>query len=137
VLALNSARPASVRVSSLEGDWHAALGALAAVEPDASRPVVELIAREGGPAARALELIVVTARLAPSLATKLVQRALTSHGVSLVWIDSASFAGRPTRSEPELLRLQAAGVPVAIVREGDDLRSALGAVPAARGALRA
>jgi uncharacterized protein (DUF58 family) len=137
VLALNSARPASVRVSSLEGDWHAALGALAAVEPDASRPVVELIAREGGPAARALELIVVTARLAPSLATKLVQRALTSHGVSLVWIDSASFAGRPTRSEPELLRLQAAGVPVAIVRQGDDLRSALGVVPAARGALRA
>ena len=137
VLALNSARPASVRVSSLEGDWHAALGALAAVEPDASRPVVELIAREGGPAARALELIVVTARLAPSLATKLVQRALTSHGVSLVWIDSASFAGRPTKSDPELLRLQAAGVPVAIVRQGDDLRSALGAVPAARGALRA
>jgi uncharacterized protein (DUF58 family) len=137
VLALNADRPASVRVSSLEGDWFAALGELAAVEPGASRPVVELIAREGGPAARALELIVVTARLAPALATKLVQRALTSHGVSLVWIDSASFAGRPTKSEPELLRLQAAGVPVAIVRQGDDLRSALGAVPAARGALRA
>ena len=90
--------------------------------------MVELIAREGGPAARALELVVVTARLAPALATKLVQRALTDHGVSLVWIDSASFAGRPTRAEPELLRLQAAGVPVAVVREGDDLRSALGAV---------
>ena len=137
VLALNSDRPVSVRVSSLEGDWHAALGELAAVEPGASRPVVELIAREGGPAARALELVVVTARLAPALATKLVQRALTNHGVSLVWIDSASFAGRPTKAEPELLRLQAAGVPVAVVREGDDLRSALGAAPTARGALHA
>jgi len=137
VLALNADRPVSMRVSSLEGDWHAALSELAAVQPGASRPVVELIAREGGPAARALELIVITARLAPALATKLVQRALTSHGVALVWIDSASFAGRPTKAEPELLRLQAAGVPVAVVREGDDLRVALGTVPSGRAALRA
>ena len=137
VLALNSARPVNVRVSSLEADWHAALGALAAVEPGAPRPVVELIAREGGPAARALEVIVVTARLAPALATKLAQRALTSHGVSLVWIDSPSFAGRPTKAEPELLRLGAAGVPVAVVRAGDDLRVALGAATAPRRAVRA
>jgi uncharacterized protein (DUF58 family) len=126
VLALNAARPSSVRVSSLEGDWTAAMGALAAVEPDGERPVVELLGRESGPAARALEIVVVTARLAPALATKLVQRALTSHGVSLVWIDAPSFAGRPTKADPELLRLQAAGVPVAVVRAGDDLRTALG-----------
>ncbi len=137
VLALNSTRPVSVRVSSLEGDWHAALGALAAVEPGAPRPVVELIAREGGPAARALELVVVTTRLAPALATKLAQRALTSRGVSLVWIDSASFAGRATKVEPELLRLQAAGVPVAVVRERDDLRTVLGSVQATRRAVHA
>ena len=126
VLALNAARPASLRVSSLEGDWTAAMGALAAVEPDGERPVVEMLGRESGPAARALEVMVVTARLAPALATKVVQRALTSHGVSLVWIDAPSFAGRPTKAEPELLRLQAAGVPVAVVRAGDDLRAALG-----------
>jgi hypothetical protein len=126
-----------VRVSSLEGDWHAALGALAAVEPGAPRPVVELVAREGGAAARALELIVITARLAPALGTKLAQRALTSHGVSLVWIDSASFAGRPTKADPELLRLQSAGVPVAIVRHGDDLRTALGSVQTTRRAVHA
>ena len=126
VLALNAALPSSVRVSSLEGDWTAAMGALAAVEPDGERPVVELLGRESGPAARALEIVVVTARLAPALATKLVQRALTSHGVSLVWIDAPSFAGRPTKADPELLRLQAAGVPVAVVRAGDDLRTVLG-----------
>ena len=137
VLALNASRPVSVRVSSLEGDWLAALTALAAVEPDGGRPVVELMAREGGPAARALEVVVVTARLAPALVTKLAQRALQSHGVSLVWIDSASFAGRPTKADPELLRLQAAGVPVAVVREGDDLRAALGAAPARRAAAHA
>lgn len=129
VLALNSDQPVSVRVSSLEGDWQAALGALAAVEADASRPVVELIVREGGPAARALEVVVVTARLAPALVTRLAQRALTSHGVSLVWIDSASFAGRPAKADPELLRLQAAGVPVAVVHAGDDLRAVLGSIP--------
>jgi uncharacterized protein (DUF58 family) len=137
VLALNSARPASIRVSSLEGDWYAALAALAAVEADATRPVVELIAREGGPAARALEVIVVTARLSPALATKLAQRAIGTYGVSLVWVDSASFAGRPTKAEPELLRLQGAGVPIAVVRAGDDLRAALGAIPAARAAAHA
>jgi len=137
VLALNAARPTSVRVSSLEGDWLVALTALAAVEPDGARPVVELMAREGGPASRALEVVVVTARLAPTLVTKLAQRALTSHGVSLVWIDSASFVGRPTTADPELLRLQAAGVPVAVVRQGDDLRAALGSGHAQRAAANA
>lgn len=131
VLSLNASQPASVRVSSLESDWQAAFEALAAVEADGFRPVVELIGRES-PAARALELVVVTARLSPALGTKLVQRALGSHGVSVVWIDAASFAGRPTRMEPELLRLQAAGVPVAVVRAGEDLVGALSAGQAAR-----
>ena len=124
VLSLNAAQPSSVRVSSLESDWQGAFEALAAVEPDGSRPVVELLGRES-PAARALELVVVTARLSPALGTKLIQRALGSHGVSLVWIDAPSFAGRRTRLEPELQRLQAAGVPVAVVRAGEDLAAAL------------
>ena len=131
VLAVNGAPPVTVPVASLEGDWLAALDALAAVEPGASVPVVELLAREGGAAARSLELVVVTARLTAALARKLAQRAQTSHGVSLVWIDAPSFAGRPTTVEPELLRLQAVGIPVAVLRRGDDLRAALGA-PAAR-----
>jgi hypothetical protein len=54
--------------------------------------------------------------------------------VSVVWIDAASFAGRPTRAEPELLRLQAAGVAIAVVRSGDSLAAVLGAAPAARSA---
>jgi uncharacterized protein (DUF58 family) len=132
VLSLNAARPASVRVSSLEGDWEAALATLAAAEPDAPRPVLELIGREGGAAARALELVVVTASLTPALATKLLQRAHGAHGVSVVWIDAPSFAGRPTKAQPELLRLQHAGIPVAAVRAGDDLRRALGGAAVAR-----
>ena len=95
VLAVNSASRPSVRVSSLDGDWLAALGLLAEAQPDGTRPVVELLARESGPASRALETVVVTARLSGALATKLVQRALAAQGVSVVWIDAPSFAGPP------------------------------------------
>lgn len=134
VLAVNSASRPSVRVSSLDGDWLAALGLLAEAEPDGTRPVVELLARESGPASRALETVVVTARLSGALAAKLVQRALAAQAVSVVWIDAPSFAGRPTRVEPELLRIQAAGVAVAVLRQGDSLGAVLGAAPALRSA---
>ena len=132
VLALNTAARPTARVSSLEGDWLAVLELLAAARPDGTRPVVELLAREAGPAARALETVVVTARVSHALATRLVQRSLSGQGVSLVWIDAPSFADRPTRVEPELLRLQAAGVAVAVVRRGDRLAAVLGASQPAR-----
>jgi hypothetical protein len=47
--------------------------------------------------------------------------------VSVVWVDAASFSGRPTRAEPGLLRLAAHGVPTAVVRRGDDLAAVLSA----------
>ncbi len=43
VLAVNSAARPSMRVTSLDGDWLAALGVLAEAEPDGTRPVVELL----------------------------------------------------------------------------------------------
>jgi ABC-type branched-subunit amino acid transport system substrate-binding protein len=101
--------------------------ALAAARPDAATSVAAMIAREGGVVARSLELAVVTTRLEPRLADRLVQRATTHRGVSLVWVDAASFAARPTSRERELARLQAAGCAVAVVRRGDDLRTVLGA----------
>jgi uncharacterized protein (DUF58 family) len=134
VLAINSSRRPTVRVSSLDGDWIAALGLLAAAEPDGMRPVVELLARDSGPASRALETVVVTASLSGALATRLVQRFLAGQGVSVVWIDAPSYAGRPTKIEPELLRLQAAGIAVAVVRRGDSLAAVLGSTATARSA---
>ena len=134
VLAVNSAARPSVRVTSLDGDWLAALAVLAEAEADGTRPVVEMLSRESGPASRAVETVVITARLSGALATKLVQRSLAAQGISIVWVDSASFAGRPTKVEPELLRLQAAGVAVAVVRRGDSLAAVLGAAPAVRSA---
>jgi uncharacterized protein (DUF58 family) len=127
VLALNRPRPEIHRVASLEGDWRAAMEALAAARADGAKPLAGLLARDGGLVSRALELAVVTARLAPRLADLLVQRAATHRGVSLVWVDAATFAGRRPTRENGLLRLQSAGVAVAVVRSGDDLRTALGA----------
>ena len=125
VLALNRLVPEVHTVSSLGGDWRAALDSLAAARPDGQRPVAELIGREGGVAARALELAVVTSRLDAQLAHRLAQRALSQRGVSVVWVDPGSFAGRPSERDPNLLRVAAAGAAVAVLRHGDDLRRVL------------
>jgi uncharacterized protein (DUF58 family) len=132
VLALNRLRPETHRISSLDGDWRAAMEALAAANADAITPVGAMVGREGGVASRALELAVVTTMLDPQLAHRLLQRAATHRGVSLVWVDAGSWSGRATARDPELARLQAAGCAVAVLRRGDDLRTVLGAPPLAR-----
>ena len=121
VLVVNSAQRDVQHVHSTAADWRRALELLAAAEPTGRTPAVRLLAEEEGPAARALELAVVTARLDHALVDRLVQRALSRRKVSLVYVDPASFNGRLRRAEPELLRLQAAGIRLAIVRAGDDL----------------
>jgi hypothetical protein len=68
----------------------------------------------------------VTASLPPRLVERMVDRALGSGHVSLVLVDPSSFAGAELKPWPELLRLQAAGVTVAVVRDGDDLGERLG-----------
>jgi hypothetical protein len=135
---VNSALPSAQRVHSSDGDWRRALELLAAVEPNARAPLSALLALEESPASRALDLAVVTARLAPELVDRLVQRALARRGASLVYVDAASYANgsRPRRPEPALLRLQSVGVPVAVVRRGEDLAACLGP-PTASGAVNA
>jgi uncharacterized protein (DUF58 family) len=129
-LLINSARPAYQRVHSLDGDWHRALELLAAVEADGHTPVANLLADEAGAAARSLELTVVTSALTPRLAERLQQRAAARHGATLVFVDAASFNGRDKPSAEAtalVLRLQRAGVPVAVLRKGDDLADKLSA----------
>ncbi len=125
LLLVSGRRRDSAQVASVEGDWGAALEVLAAAEPDGHRPLAAVLEEDAGGAARALELAVVTSRVTPQLANRLVQRALAHRQVALVYVDVASFAGR-REPEPALLRVQAAGIPVAIVRAGDNLRAALG-----------
>jgi uncharacterized protein (DUF58 family) len=127
VLVINTPRREQQRIHSAHGDWHGALDLLATVEPVEGPPLVALLADEGGAAFRSLELAVVTATLQPRLVERLVERSLGHRSVSLVLVDSASFGGAPARRFPELLRLQAAGVAVAVLRQGDDLAAVLGA----------
>jgi uncharacterized protein (DUF58 family) len=117
-LVVNSAARPTQPVSS-ESDWHRAFELLASVEPDGRTPVHALLQSEGGIAARSLELVVVTARVDAPLADRLVQRALSRRGTSVVYIGSAA--------EPQLLRLQTVGIPVAVVRDGARLAEALAA----------
>src|SRR5438093_9895847 len=130
VLVINSERRDVQHVHSPAADWRRALELLAAVEATGRTPVARLLAEEDGPAARALELVVVTARLEPALVDRLIQRALARRRVSIVFVDAASFNGATLRREPALLRLQAAGIPLAVIRAGDDLAAGLSGEPA-------
>jgi uncharacterized protein (DUF58 family) len=130
LLMVNGAERVAQHVRSSESDWRRALELLAAVEPRGRVPLASLLAEEAGAAARALELTVVTARVDAKLMDCLVDRALSRRRVSLVYVDAPSFAGT-RKPEPLLLRLQAAHIPVAVVRSGDDLRACLAQAPVA------
>jgi uncharacterized protein (DUF58 family) len=108
-----------------EGDWRRALELLAAVEADGDLPAERLLGGDRNPAALALGLIVVTSRLPAGLVERLVQRVAAHRSTAVVYVEAASWNGR-LRAVPQLLRLQAAGVAVAVVRRGDDLRRVLG-----------
>jgi hypothetical protein len=89
------------------------------------------MSEEASPAARSLELVVVTASVERPLIDRLVQRALSRRKAALVFVDAPTFAGAPPQREPALLRLQSAGVAVAVIRAGDDLAAALEGASAA------
>jgi uncharacterized protein (DUF58 family) len=125
VLVLNSAGRETQSVSSEGPEWQEALEILAAAEPDARRSAAALLQSGDGPATRSLELVVVTSRVDRPLVERLLERTLTRRPVSVVHVEPESYAGRPRRPEPNLLRLQAAGVPIAAVRQGEDLAAAL------------
>ena len=87
-LVVNSAARESQPVTS-EGEWRRALEVLAAAEPNARTPAFALLQADGGLAARSLELVVVTSRVDAALVDRLVQRALSRRGVSLVYVEAA------------------------------------------------
>ena len=121
VLVVNSAAREEQAIGTEAADWPRALETLAAAEPTARTPAFALLESAGSAVARSLELVVVTSQVDAPLVDRLVQRALSRRGVSLVYVEAG------TAPQPGLLRLQAAGVPVAIVRPGDDLAAALSA----------
>jgi uncharacterized protein (DUF58 family) len=132
-LIVNGLRPAYQRVHSVDGDWHRALEILAAVEADGHAPLANMLADEGGPASRAVELTVVTSTLSPRLVERLAHRSLANHPASLVYVEPGSFAGSgagpqlPAADSAHVLRLERAGVPVLVLRRGDNLAARLSA----------
>jgi phosphoglycolate phosphatase-like HAD superfamily hydrolase len=134
VLLLNTAGRETQSVSSEGPEWQRALELLAAAEPDAPGPAATLLRSADDAAARSLELVVVTSRVEQSLVNRLLERAVTRRPVALVHVEPRSFAGRERRPEPALLRLQSAGVPIAVVCVGDDLAAVLNGASAAEAA---
>jgi uncharacterized protein (DUF58 family) len=118
-----------VLVRSYEHDWPRALEALAAAEQTGHRAVEGFLAEEAGPAARASDLVIVTPALRPALVESLIARAVSRQQVSVVYVDLPSFGrnGRSVEVDAAVLRLEAAGIPVARLRRGDDLGGVLGA----------
>jgi uncharacterized protein (DUF58 family) len=116
---------AAVAVRSGESDLGAALAVLSAAEADARHGLARSLSFDHTQLARAGELVVVTAQLEPASTSGLLELAVRRH-VSVVWIDAPSWRLRPTRAAPGVLRLSASGIPVAVVRRGTDLASALG-----------
>jgi uncharacterized protein (DUF58 family) len=118
-LVVVASRVTAQTVHSLGGDWEAALDLLAAVEPDATRPL-ETVLADGGAATGSRELVVVASTVSRGTVERLAQLARARRRVSFVHV------ARSDALEPGLVRLQTAGVSVAVVRPGQDLRTALG-----------
>ena len=105
-------------------DWEGVLDVLAAAEPRVGGDPHSRSAGEGGALGRT---ILVTAR-EDTAATSPAELA------AIVLVDAPTYAGRAgSRVAPGLLGLAARGVPIAVVRCGDDLRAALEGALTARG----
>ena len=125
LLTVTSSPPVSCHVASFDGEWKIALELLASAEPTGPEPVVRYLDRDAS--GHAAELVVVTGALDARLTDALLERALARRPTALVLVETASFGpnGAPPARDPALLRLQAAGVPVATIRQGDDLGAKL------------
>ena len=123
---LTTGTEGGTQVSSLPDDFGAVLGVLAAAEANARSRLPRWLAHEQARTAQAGELVVVTANLDPVAVDALIAVA-SRRLLSVVWIDAPSYVGRPTRAAPGPLRLSSLGIPVAVVRCGDDLAAALDA----------
>jgi uncharacterized protein (DUF58 family) len=125
MLVIGAPEPRVLRVRAPGLDWEAALDALAAVEPAYGTPLQQLVSSRGV-LARVPELVVVTAR-PEAVVDALLARSAVGRSSALAVIDAPTYAGRPpSAASPTLLRLAAAGIPLAVVRDGVPLAEALG-----------
>jgi uncharacterized protein (DUF58 family) len=123
-LVTTSQAESAARASSLDGEFASVLGTLASAKADAQHDLARFLERPPKAVEHAPEIVVVTATESPAAARRLLD--LTSRrAVAVVWVDATSYVGRPTRAVPAVLQLSAAGIPIAVVRHGEDLAAAL------------
>jgi uncharacterized protein (DUF58 family) len=134
LLTVTSSPPVSCHVASFDGEWRAAFEVLASAEPTGNEPLARFLGRDGSATGHAAELVVVTSSVDARLTDALLERALARRPTALVLVETASFGpnGAPPARDPALLRLHAAGVPVATIRKGDDLVAKLSGFEEAR-----
>ena len=125
-LVINSAGREMLSLRGPDSDWKSAMEVLAAAEPNGVTPASSFLG-EGSAAGHALDLAVVTARLSPDLVERVVLRASSRRGISVVLVDAPSFVERRSPPQPGVLRLQSLGIPVTVLRHGDDLAARLSA----------
>jgi uncharacterized protein (DUF58 family) len=119
----------AISLRSYERDWPRALEILATTEQNGRRAAEALLTDHSGAATHARDLALVTAALRPQLVEALVARAGARQQVSVVYVDAPSYAGRrraAVGAGASVLRLEAAGIAVAVLRRGDDLERVLG-----------
>jgi len=130
-LVTTAARMEKTPLASLEGDWRAALDLLAGVRDDGRRSLASVLEDERA-GLDAFRLYVVTANLNPRLADKLIAMQFGRIDTAVVWVDARTWARKapkPAAPDGVALRLARAGIPMARVRKGDDVRGALAAGP--------
>jgi uncharacterized protein (DUF58 family) len=110
----------AVAVGAVAGEFDSALAALAAAEADAPDGLERVLDGARSPVAQVGELVVVSASLGRR-SVECLLRFASRRLVSVVWVDARSWSQRAERTDAGLLRLNAAGIPVSVVRRGDDL----------------
>jgi uncharacterized protein (DUF58 family) len=128
-LVLAAERPLRLAVGSGGGALDDVLDALAGASAAVGSCTAALL-RSGSRETRDGSLVLVTTRPAAAFADALLLRG----AAAVVSVDAPTYAGAPVSGvDPALLRLAAHGVPVAVVRCGDELAHVLSASrPAAR-----
>lgn len=133
LLVLATVEPELHRIRSLGRDWESALDALAGAEPAPGARLSQLLS-PAGLVGRVPDVVVVTAR-PDVVAAALVSRLADGHSAALVAVDAPTYAGRAAaQATPGLLRLAAAGAPIAVLRHGRPLIEALGGLRAGEAA---
>jgi hypothetical protein len=126
-LVTTTSRTEKLGLSSLEGDWRLALDHLAGVRADGRRSLSAVLDDERA-GLDAYRLYLVTANLSPRLGDRLVAMQTGRIDLAVVWVDARTWARRaPEPGAPDgvAVRLARAGVAVARLRRGDDVRAAL------------